>query len=64
MVVWGTVLRVVRLLGPAQAPLLRLYAVLFLTGLAGSLGWVPLPSGLRLLQEPAMLYASGGLLAI
>jgi len=43
---------------------LRLYAVLFLTGLAGSLGWVPLPSGLRLLQEPAMLYASGGLLAI
>jgi hypothetical protein len=43
---------------------LRLYAVLFLTGLAGHLGWVPLPSGLKLLQEPPMLYASGGLLVI
>jgi hypothetical protein len=43
---------------------LRLYAVLFLTGLAGYLGWVPLPTGLQLLQEPAMLYASGGLLAV
>jgi hypothetical protein len=43
---------------------LRLYAVLFLTGLAGSLGWVPLPAGLKLLQEPALLYASGGLLAV
>jgi Domain of unknown function (DUF4126) len=43
---------------------LRLYAVVFLTGLAGSLGWVPLPSGLQVLQQPAMLYASGGLLLV
>jgi hypothetical protein len=43
---------------------LRLYAVLFLTGMAGYLGWVPLPEGLKLLQEPAILYASGGLLAV
>jgi hypothetical protein len=43
---------------------LRLYAVLFLTGMAGYLGWVPLPAGLKLLQEPALLYASGGLLAV
>jgi hypothetical protein len=43
---------------------LRLYAVVFLTGLAGYLGWVPLPSGLHVLQQPAMLYASGGLLLV
>ena len=43
---------------------LRLYAVVFLTGLAGSLGWVPLPSGLSVLQHPAMLWASGGLLLV
>jgi len=43
---------------------MRLYAVVFLTGLAGYLGWVNLPEGLKLLQQPAMLYASGGLLAV
>ena len=43
---------------------LRLYAVVFLTGLAGYLGWVPLPNGLHVLQQPAMLYASGGLLLV
>jgi hypothetical protein len=43
---------------------LRLYAVVFLTGLAGHLGWVPLPSGLHVLQQPAMLWASGCLLAV
>ena len=31
---------------------LRLYAVVFLTGLAGALGWLPLPPGLALLQHP------------
>jgi hypothetical protein len=43
---------------------LRLYAVLFLTGLAGYLGWVDLPSGLKLLQSPWMLGASGFMLAV
>ena len=43
---------------------LRLYAVVFLTGLAGSLGWVELPSGLRILQQPILLWASGGMLAV
>jgi hypothetical protein len=43
---------------------LRLYAVVFLTGLAGHLGWVDLPSGLELLERPALLWASGGLLAV
>ena len=43
---------------------LRLYAVLFLTGLAGFLGWVDLPAGLHLLQHPVMLGASGFLLFV
>lgn len=37
----------------------RLYLVVFLTGLAGYLDWVPLPSGLQLLAHPAVLIASG-----
>jgi Domain of unknown function (DUF4126) len=41
---------------------LRLYAVLFLVGLAGRLGWVELPHGLLLLQNPLMLGASGVML--
>jgi hypothetical protein len=41
---------------------LRLYAVLFLTGLAGYMGWVELPPGLALLQHPYMLAASGFML--
>ncbi|GAP35832.1 DUF4126 domain-containing protein [Piscinibacter sakaiensis] len=43
---------------------LRLYAVLFLTGLAGHFGWVPLPAGLQLLQHPVMLGASGTMLFV
>jgi hypothetical protein len=40
----------------------RLYAVVFITGVAGMVGWIPLPPGLSLLQHPAMLAASGGML--
>jgi Domain of unknown function (DUF4126) len=43
---------------------LRLYAVVFLTGLAGHLGWVNLPTGLQLLQNPLLLWGSGGLMAV
>ena len=43
---------------------LRWYAVVFLTGMAGFLGWVELPSGLKLLQSPVMLGASGFMLSI
>jgi hypothetical protein len=43
---------------------LRLYAVVFLTGLAGAMGWVPLPSGLQMLQSPVVLGASGFMLAV
>ncbi|MEO6409249.1 MAG: DUF4126 domain-containing protein, partial [Burkholderiaceae bacterium] len=43
---------------------LRLYAVLFLTGLAGWLGWVDLPHGLHLLQSPLLIGASGFMLFV
>jgi Domain of unknown function (DUF4126) len=43
---------------------LRLYAVVFFTGLAGYLGWVTLPSGLHVLQNPLLLGASGLMLAL
>jgi hypothetical protein len=38
---------------------LRLYAVLFMLGLSGAMGWLVLPSSLQLLQHPLMLAASG-----
>src|SRR6201987_986195 len=42
----------------------RLYLVVFLTGLAGALGWVTLPPGLHLLETPLVLGASGALATI
>ncbi|MCU0968650.1 MAG: DUF4126 domain-containing protein [Rubrivivax sp.] len=42
---------------------LRLYAVVFLTGLAGWAGWVALPPGLQVLQHPVLLVGSGAMLA-
>ncbi len=38
---------------------LRLYAVVFFTGLAGYLGWVQLPQGLALLQNELVLGTAG-----
>jgi hypothetical protein len=38
---------------------LRLYAVLFILGVAGYVGWVELPSGLATLAHPLVLAASG-----
>src|SRR5882762_4329100 len=43
---------------------LRLYAVVFLTGIAGYFGWIDLPSGLKVLQSPVMLGASGLMLFV
>lgn len=43
---------------------MRLYAVVFLVGAAGYLGWIPLPSGLQLLQNPIVLGASFLLFAL
>lgn len=43
---------------------IRLYAVLFIVGMAGWLGWLALPQGLHLLEHPAMLAASGFMLFV
>ncbi len=43
---------------------LRLYAAVFITGAAGYLGWLPLPPGLQILQNPLVLAVSFLLFAI
>lgn len=43
---------------------LRFYAVVFVTGLAGWLGWVDLPAGLQVLQTPLVLSVSGFMLLV
>lgn len=42
----------------------RLYAVVFLVGMMGVAGWLPLPPGLALLQHPLVLMASGFMLLV
>ena len=42
----------------------RLYLVVLLVGLAGYLGWVPLPGGLHVLAHPIVLAVSGFLVAV
>lgn len=43
---------------------IRLYAVIFLTGIAGWSGWVQLPPGLQLLEHPVVLGASAIMLLV
>jgi hypothetical protein len=43
---------------------LRLYAAVFLTGLAGRMGWVALPDGLQVLTATPLLALSGTLLVV
>lgn len=43
---------------------LRLYTTLFVVGLAGRLGWIVLPDGLRLLEHPWVLGAAGVMLFV
>lgn len=43
---------------------LRLYAVLFLAGLAGRMGWIELPEHLVILTSPVVLGASGLMMAV
>ncbi len=43
---------------------IRLYAAVFLVGMAGFLGWFPLPPGLQVLQHPGVLAASGFMLVV
>ncbi len=42
----------------------RLYAVVFLVGGMGAAGWLALPSGLHVLQHPAVLIVSGFMLLV
>jgi hypothetical protein len=42
----------------------RLYAAVFLAGMAGWMGWIELPPGLQILQHPAVLVASGFMLFV
>ena len=42
----------------------RLYAVVFLVGMMGVLGWMPLPPGLAMLQHPVVLMVSGFMLMV
>lgn len=42
----------------------RLYAVVFLVGGMGAAGWLALPSGLQVLQHPAVLMVSGFMLLV
>ncbi|MBL8308758.1 MAG: DUF4126 domain-containing protein [Rubrivivax sp.] len=57
----GQLIAIAAALGWASG--LRLYAVVFITGAAGYLGWVPLPAGLQVLQNPVVL-GLAGLLAV
>lgn len=43
---------------------IRLYAVLFIVGGLGYLGWIPLPGGLAVLAHPFVLAASGFMFAV
>ena len=43
---------------------IRVYAVLFLCGLAGMMGWIELPGRLSLLSQPLVLGASGFMLLV
>jgi uncharacterized membrane protein len=42
----------------------RLYAAVFLVGAAGFMGWIDLPQGLKVLQHPGVLAASGFMLIV
>src|SRR3990167_8284406 len=42
----------------------RLYAVVFLVGGMGAAGWLALPSGLHVLQHPAVLIVSGFMMLV
>lgn len=58
----GSMLALAAALGWASG--FRLYAVVFLVGLLGATGLVPLPGGLHVLKHPMVLVISGGLLFV
>lgn len=50
--------------GMAWASGIRLYAVLFIAGLMGKLGYIALPDGLQLLTHPLVMGAAGLMFAV
>jgi hypothetical protein len=50
--------------GLAWASGIRLYAVLFIVGLLGRMGWIDLPPGLHILADPLVLGATGFMLFV
>ncbi|MGE8319003.1 MAG: DUF4126 domain-containing protein [Comamonas sp.] len=59
---WASLMALAAALGWASG--FRLYAVVFVTGMLGALGWVALPGGLSVLQNPVILFVSGALLFV
>ncbi len=43
---------------------MRLYATVFIVGLAGRMGWLPLPAGLEVLTHPAVMTVAGLLMVV
>ncbi len=43
---------------------MRLYATVFIVGLAGRVGWLPLPAGLEVLEHPAVMTVAGLLMVV
>ncbi len=58
----GTMMALAAALGWASG--FRLYAVVFVTGMLGAMGWFALPGGLSVLQQPVILVISGALLFV
>lgn len=59
---WPSLMALAAALGWASG--FRLYAVVFVMGLLGSTGWLQLPGGLSVLQQPVIMFLSGALLFV
>jgi hypothetical protein len=59
---WPHLLALAAALGWASG--MRLYATVFCIGLAGHLGWLPLPAGLQVLTHAPVLIVSGVLMGV
>ena len=53
---WSSLMALAAALGWASG--FRLYAVVFVTGMLGATGWLQLPGGLSVLQQPVILALS------
>ena len=59
---WSSLMALAAALGWASG--FRLYAVVFVMGVLGSTGWLQLPGGLSVVQQPVILFLSGALLFV